>query len=113
VDEFTIGLTIVAIGTTMPELAVSISSACRLETNLLLGNVLGSNISNSLLIVGMAGLFSPIAVPGNFFTLVLPMTLIMYAALVAFMFRGRKLDRSTGVLLMSVYVAYIVLVMIS
>lgn len=113
VDEFTIGLTIVAIGTTMPELAVSISSACRLETNLLLGNVLGSNISNSLLIVGLAGSFSPIAVPENFFTLALPMTLIMYAALVAFMYKGRKLNRSTGILLMSIYVAYITLVILS
>ena len=113
VDEFTIGLTIVAIGTTMPELAVSISSACRLETNLLLGNVLGSNIFNSLLIVGLAGAFSPVAVPDDFFTLVLPMTLLIYTALVAFMYRGRKLNRSTGVLLMILYFTYIALVMIS
>lgn len=113
VDEFTIGLTIVAIGTTMPELAVSISSACRLETNLLLGNVLGSNISNSLLIVGLAGSFSPIVIPGSFFTLALPMTLLMYTALVAFMYKGRKLNRSTGILLMSIYTAYLALVMLS
>jgi cation:H+ antiporter len=112
VDEFTIGLTIVALGTTMPELAVSISSACRLETNLLLGNVLGSNISNTLLIVGMAGLFSPIAIPGNFYSLALPSTLIIYTALVAFMYKGRKLNRGTGMILMSVYVAYIALIAI-
>lgn len=113
VDEFTIGLTIVAIGTTMPELAVSISSACRLETNLLLGNVLGSNISNSLLIVGLAGMFSPIAIPANFFTLVLPMTLLTYTVLVAFMYRGRKLDRSTGIVLIGLYVTYIALLLIT
>lgn len=113
VDEFTIGLTIVAMGTTMPELAVSISSACRLETNLLLGNVLGSNISNSLLIVGLAGSFSPVIVPSDFYTLALPMTLLAYIALVAFMYRGRKLNRTTGILLVSVYVAYIALVLIS
>jgi cation:H+ antiporter len=111
VDEFTIGLTIVAIGTTMPELAVSISSACRLETNLLLGNVLGSNISNSLLIVGMAGLFSPIDIPGSFFTMALPTTLLIYTILVAFMYRRRKLNRSTGIILMSVYVGYIALIL--
>ncbi len=112
VDEFTIGLTIVAIGTTMPELAVSISSACRLETNLLLGNVLGSNISNSLLIVGMAGLFSPIAIPGDFYTLALPITLVMYATLVSFMYMKRKLNRTTGAMLIAIYLAYLVLVLI-
>ncbi len=112
VDEFTIGLTIVAIGTTMPELAVSISSACRLETNLLLGNVLGSNISNSLLIVGVAGLFSPIVVPGDFFTLALPITLVMYTALVSFMYMKRKLNRTTGAILFGIYLAYLVLILI-
>ncbi|MHC1709152.1 MAG: calcium/sodium antiporter [Methanomassiliicoccales archaeon] len=112
VDEFTIGLTIVAIGTTMPELAVSISSACRLETNLLLGNVLGSNISNSLLIVGMAGMFSPIAIPGDFYSLALPITLVMYAVLVSFMYLKRKLNRTTGAILFAIYMAYLVLIMI-
>lgn len=112
IDEFTIGLTIVAIGTTMPELAVSISSACRLETNLLLGNVLGSNISNSLLIVGLAGFFSPIVIPGDFYTLALPITLVMYAALVSFMYMKRKLNRTTGAILFAIYLAYLVLILI-
>jgi len=112
VDEFTIGLTIVAIGTTMPEMAVSISSACRLETNMLLGNVLGSNIMNSLLIIGLAGLFSPIAVPGDFYTLALPVTLVMYAALVSFMYMKRKLNRTTGAILMAIYVGYLTLILI-
>lgn len=111
-DEFTIGLTVVALGTTMPELAVSLSSACRLETNLLLGNVLGSNISNTLLIIGLAGLFSPVSVPGDFYLLALPVTLVMYAALVAFMFKKRKLNRTTGAILMSTYIGYLVLVML-
>jgi cation:H+ antiporter len=112
VDEFTIGLTVVALGTTMPELAVSLSSACRLETNLLLGNVLGSNISNSLLVLGLAGLFSPVPIPGDFYTLALPVTLVMYATLVSFMYLKRKLNRTTGAILLSIYLAYLVLIMI-
>ena len=112
VDEFTIGLTVVALGTTMPELAVSISSACRLETNLLLGNVLGSNISNSLLIIGMAGLFNPVVVPGGFYTLALPMTLIMYTVLVLFMYTRRRLNRTTGILFMGIYIAYMLMLLI-
>jgi cation:H+ antiporter len=112
VDEFTIGLTVVALGTTMPELAVSISSACRLETNLLLGNVLGSNISNSLLIIGMAGLFNPVMVPSNFYTLALPMTLIIYTVLVLFMYTKRRLNRTTGILFVGVYVAYMLLLLV-
>ncbi len=111
-DEFTIGLTVVALGTTMPELAVSLSSACRLETNLLLGNVLGSNISNSLLVLGLAGLFSPVPIPGDFYTLALPVTLVMYATLVSFMYLKRKLNRTTGAILLSIYLAYLVLIMI-
>jgi cation:H+ antiporter len=112
VDEFTIGLTIVALGTTMPELAVSMASACRRETNLLLGNILGSNISNSLLIIGLAGLFTPVIVPADFYTLALPMTLVMYSVLVLFMYMERKLNRTTGIMFMSIYVAYIALLML-
>jgi len=112
VDEFTIGLTIVALGTTMPELAVSLTSACRRETNLLLGNVLGSNISNSLLSIGLAGLFTPVTVPMDFFTLALPMTLAMYTVLVLFMFKKRKLNRNTGIMFLGIYAAYLVLLLI-
>lgn len=112
VDEFTIGLTIVALGTTTPELAVSLTSACRRETNLLLGNVLGSNISNSLLIIGLAGLFTPVTVPTDFYTLALPITLAMYTVLVLFMYMKRKLNRTTGIMFLSIYVAYLVLLII-
>ena len=107
VDEFIIGLTVVAIGTTMPELAVSLSSACRLEPDLLLGNVLGSNIFNSLFIIGLAGTFSPVSVSSSFYTIIMPFTLVMYLVLIAFMYKGRKLNRATGGMLATIYVAYL------
>lgn len=60
VDELLIGLTVVAIGTSLPELASAIASARRGESEFVLGNIIGSNIFNTLAVVGIAGTFSPI-----------------------------------------------------
>jgi len=112
VDEFVIGATMVAVGTSLPELVVCLTALRRGETGLLIGNILGSNISNSLLIVGLASFFSPIRVPGDFYLIALPITMVMYMALVSFMYLKRRLNRTTGTLLASIYVAYMVLTLI-
>jgi len=112
VDEFIIGATMVAVGTSLPELVVCITSLRRGETDLLLGNIMGSNISNSLLIVGLAGMFSPITMPSDFYILTLPLTFIMYGTLVGFMYMKRKLDRWTGVAFVSVFILYLTLIML-
>ena len=62
VSTLIIGLTVVALGTSLPELAVSISSAIKGSVDLSVGNVIGSNMSNMLLIIGLIALFSPIIV---------------------------------------------------
>jgi len=111
-DEFIIGATIVAIGTSLPELVVCITSLRSGETGLLLGNIMGSNISNTLLIIGLAGTFSPVTVPGDFYTIALPVTLTMYLVLLSFMYLKRKLNRTTGAILLAIYLAYLVVVMI-
>ncbi|NLX47455.1 MAG: calcium/sodium antiporter [Euryarchaeota archaeon] len=111
VDEFIIGATMVAVGTSLPELVVCVTSLRRGETGLILGNIMGSNISNSLLIVGLAGMFSPITMPGDFYTLALPVTLIIYGVLIGFMYKNRKLDRLTGIALISLFVLYMTLIL--
>lgn len=111
VDQFVIGLTVVAIGTSIPELAVSISSACKLESSLLLGTLLGSNISNTFLVLGMASAIAPIGVPVEFYSITLPFTLILYGTLIAFMYRKSRLDRKTSLVLLITYALYIILLM--
>ncbi len=65
VSDLVIGLTIVALGTSTPELAINIFSAIEGSTNLAIANVLGSNIANILLILGVASLFSPLVISSN------------------------------------------------
>ncbi len=82
VSKMLIGLTIVAFGTSAPELAVSVSSLMAGTTDMLLGNVIGSNIMNILLLVGVAAIICPIAVKKNTVAKELPILLLISTALV-------------------------------
>ena len=66
VSEKFIGLTIVALGTSLPELATSVVAALRREMDISIGNLIGSNVFNILSVIGMAGLVRPIPIPGGF-----------------------------------------------
>lgn len=66
VSEKFIGLTIVALGTSLPELATSVVAALRKEMDISIGNLIGSNVFNILSVIGMAGLVRPIPIPGGF-----------------------------------------------
>ena len=82
VSKQVVGLTIVAFGTGAPELAVSISSMISGNTDMLLGNVMGSNIINILLLIGVAALISPIKINKNTISKELPLLMITSLALV-------------------------------
>lgn len=82
ISKMLIGLTIVAFGTSAPELAVSISSLLAGTTDMLLGNVIGSNILNILLLVGMGAIICPIIVKKNTVAKELPILLLISTALV-------------------------------
>lgn len=102
-----IGLTIVACGTSLPELVTSFVAARKNEVDMALGNVIGSNIFNILLIIGIAATISPIAVTmENIIDLVVmtAMSLLVYV----FTFRDQKIGRIQGALMLLVYVGYIV-----
>ncbi len=102
-----VGLTLVAIGTSLPELATSIAAARRHETDLVIGNVMGSNLFNSLAVAGAAGLAGPGVLTGSFTAV---SVLMVAAAVVAglFVFTGRKLVRWEGALLLAVFAAFLV-----
>lgn len=101
-----IGLFIVALGTSMPELVTSIIAAVRGEPDLALGNVIGSNIFNSLLVLPIGGVIAQIPVPsGGVGDLVV--SWLLAAALIPLFLLGRAfLGRGTGVMLVCVYIAY-------
>ena len=96
VSEAVIGLTLVAIGTSIPELAVSIQAARQKETDILVGNVLGSNLMNSLLIGGVIGILSPETV--SLGSLAPAGILMVVVTVIAtwFLATGRKLVRWEG-----------------
>lgn len=105
-SEAFIGLTIVAIGTSLPELATAIQAARKHETDLVVGNLLGSNLFNATAVGGLAGLLGPRLLADH--SIVGPATLLMVvvsAIATAFMVTGRRVMRWEGVLLLVGYVA--------
>ena len=80
IPNIVIGLTIVAFGTSAPELTVSVSSALKGSADIAIGNVVGSNIFNTLMIVGCTALFAPIAVTRNTLQKEIPLCIILFNA---------------------------------
>ncbi len=110
VSDLIIGLTVVAVGTSLPELASSISALRRKEHDMVLGNVVGSNLFNSLAVVGLAGVIAPIdagrEVLVRDWSIMTCMTLLMI--LFAFSWRGRprRINRLEGGVLFTLFVGY-------
>ena len=102
-----IGLTIVAVGTSMPEFVTSILAAIRKHSDVALGNIMGSNIYNMLGIAGCTGLASPTAMPPEVIRYDNPVMLAATLAMVVMAYTGRRLSRMEGALLLAGYVAYI------
>ena len=106
-----IALTVVAIGTSLPELATSLVAAGRGNTDMAVGNVIGSNVINIVLVLGISVLVAPIADSGD---VLLELSTNLAAAVAVLLFvylgRGRRIVRSEGVLLLVGYGAYISLV---
>jgi cation:H+ antiporter len=116
VSDLVIGLTIVAVGTSLPELASSIIAARKGEHDIALGNILGSNLFNTLAVVGIAGTIHPMAVGQE----VLSRDILVMAALtlslfvIGYGFRGPgRINRYEGALLLTCYVGYIAYLLFS
>ena len=109
VSDALIGLTIVAIGTSLPELATTVMAAIRREAGVVMGNIIGSNIFNLLGIIGIAGLIGPIPVPPEMLRFDMPVMLASSLLLAPFVLRGRAIGRSWGIALIACYVIYLAL----
>ena len=109
ISDLVIGLTVVAIGTSLPELAACISSALKNEHDIAVGNILGSNIFNLLAVLAMPGLIHPSKVDSLLltrdFSFMIGLTIVLYL-FARFCLKGR-LGRPVGLLLLLVYAGYI------
>lgn len=105
ISPLLIGLTVVSLGTSAPEIAVSLTSAYRGETDMALGNVVGSNIFNVLAILGMSALVAPLVVQRQLIRLDVPIMILASAAVYAMAFDG-TISAIDGVLLMLGLVVY-------
>ncbi len=110
VADSAIGLTILALGTSLPELAAGISAAARGQHAVAIGNVLGSNILNILFILGVVSLIAPLGVTPNFFALDYWVMLAAAAALVPIVFLARSIGRATGAAMTAAYIVYVLFV---
>ena len=112
VSEKFIGLTIVAFGTSLPELAVSVVAAMRKEMDISIGNLLGSNIFNILGVLGIASLVRPILIPGGFIQsgLLIDYVVMMFISFLPWimMRKTNTVMRRDGVVLLSCYAGYLI-----
>jgi len=117
ISDLIIGLTIVAIGTSLPELAASIASARKDEPDIAIGNVIGSNLFNMLGVLAIPGLISPGALPSDVISRDYPVMLALTIALFFLAFRFRsdepKIGRVAGALLLAAFIGYEIMLFLS
>jgi cation:H+ antiporter len=109
ISDLVIGLTIIAIGTSLPELAASIASAIKNEHDIAIGNVVGSNMFNTLAVLGIPGILAPAELPEGVMDRDIPVVFILTIALIimAYGFRGAgRINRFEGLVLCSAFLAY-------
>lgn len=109
ISPVAVGLTVVAFGTSSPELAASLSAALAGSSQIAVGNVVGSNIFNILVILGLTALIAPIAVQAQFIKREVPIMIAVALLAAALLYFGNDVNRLEGVLLIALMVGYVVL----
>jgi cation:H+ antiporter len=109
VKETVVGLTVVAIGTSLPELVTSVVAVLRGQPDIGVGNVLGSNVFNALLVLGTASAISPMEFCNRSRLIDGPLMIALSIALVVMTATGRRISRLEGAALLAVYAGYLAL----
>ena len=107
IPQLVIGLTIVAIGTSLPEAAVSVSAALKGSAEITIGNVVGSNIMNILLILGVTSVIAPIAVQKSTVRYELPFVILVSALLMGIGYTDNTVGRVDGLILWALLLCYL------
>ncbi|QFU07142.1 Inner membrane protein YrbG [Rhodobacteraceae bacterium THAF1] len=113
VSDAVIGLTLVAIGTSLPELATTLAAAKNNQSDVALGNVIGSNLFNLLAIIGVTALVGDVPVAESFLRVDLWVMLAASLVLAPFVFTRMKMGRIVGTLFCGLYVGYLIVVVMS
>jgi cation:H+ antiporter len=111
ISERIIGLTIIAIGTSLPELVISLVACKKGENEFALGNIIGSNIFNILFILGIAGLISPLQIDGG---LVSDTIFLIAGSLLTliFVYTRKRISRREGIIMVAMYVGYMAFILV-
>ena len=107
VSDTVVGLTVVAVGTSLPELATTVTAALRRQGDVALGNILGSCIFNVFGILGVTAIVQPLIVPAVIFRFDAWVLLATTLLLVVFAVTGRRLSRTEGIVFVAAYAAYV------
>ena len=107
IPQLIIGLTIVAMGTSAPEAAVSITAALNGNAGLTVGNVVGSNILNVLVILGITAVIIPVAIQKSTLQIELPAMIVISAIMVIFGYTGEVITRVEGIVLFVLFLVYL------
>jgi cation:H+ antiporter len=111
ISDTVIGLTLVAVGTSLPELATTVMAAFRKQADVAIGNVIGSNVFNLLAIIGVATLVGPIPVDPGILRFDLWVMLAASLVLIPFVFKKLPMGRGVGLVFSALYVGYIVVLL--
>ena len=112
VSETVIGLTLVAVGTSLPELATTAMAAVRNQADVALGNVIGSNMFNLLAIIGIASFVGDIPVSDGILSFDIWVMLGASALLLPFVFFKQNITKGWGVILSALYAAYVIIILV-
>ena len=107
-SELVIGSTIVAVGTSLPELATSLVAALRKQSEIVLGNIMGSNIFNMIGVMGIIPLIQPVQVPARALYVQMPLMLVLTLVLVPLLRYRGGIQRGTGSALLAVYALFVI-----
>jgi cation:H+ antiporter len=107
-SKHVIGITIIAFGTSVPELATSVVAAYKKETDISVGNLIGSNVFNIMAVLGLTAIVNPIGVQENVLSWDLLWMIGIALILLPMMIFGRKVGRFSGFILLGIYITYII-----
>jgi len=107
VSEAVIAISLIALGTSLPELSVSISAARKNQDDILVGNILGSNISNILLVLGSTALVKPFSISRDVATIDMPIMIFLAVCMYGFLYTEKGITRNRALVLLAVYVMVI------
>ena len=113
ISELMIGLIVVAIGTSLPELCISLIASFRGENELAVSNIVGSNIFNAFFVLGVGATLVDVPVVHNTLIFHMPVMILLSVLMFLMVYRNNGISRRTGALLLSIYIVYIAIMVIN